>query len=94
MEQGASKRRRVTERAAAPLSAHHAAAVERIARELTELAGAAPDVPQLAECSAQLTTLLEQQQQQQHDHHHHHHHHHQQQQLMRQWWRQRQQKLW
>ena len=75
MEQGASKRRRVTERAAAPLSAHHAAAVERIARELTELAGAAPDVPQLAECSAQLTTLLEQQQ-----HHHHHHHHHQQQQ--------------
>ena len=47
-EQGASKRRRA-ERAAAPLSAHHAAEIERIARELEELAGAAPDVPQLAE---------------------------------------------
>jgi tetratricopeptide (TPR) repeat protein len=64
MERDASKRRR-TEAAAVPLSVRQATAVQRIARELAELAGAAPNVPQLAECSAQLATLLEQQHQQQ-----------------------------
>ena len=59
------KRQRTEAVASAPLSARHATAVERIARELAELAGAAPNVPQLAECSAQLATLLVQQQQQQ-----------------------------
>jgi len=65
MEQGTSKRQRTSSildvSLAAPLSAHHAAAVERIARELAELAGTAPGVPQLAKCSAQLATLLVQQ---------------------------------
>ena len=43
---------------AAQLCARHAAAVERIARELAVLAGAAPDVPQLAEMLQLSTTLL------------------------------------
>ena len=50
MERGVSKRSRTEAAPPAPLSARQAAAVERMARELAELAGAAPDVPQLAEC--------------------------------------------
>ena len=53
-----SKRRRTETAPPAGLRAHHAATVERIARELAAVAEEAPDVPQLAACSAQLATLL------------------------------------
>ena len=53
-----SKRRRTETAPPAALRAHHAATVERIARELAAVAEEAPDVPQLAACSAQLATLL------------------------------------
>ena len=59
LERGASCKRRRTETAPpAALSAPHTAVVERIAHELAVLAEEAPGVPQLADCSAQLATLL------------------------------------
>ena len=53
-----SKRRRTEAAPPAALRAHHAATVKRVARELAAVAEEAPDVPQLAACSAQLATLL------------------------------------
>ena len=57
----ATPKRRRTDATAALLSVRHILAVERIARELADLAGTAPGVPELAECSEQLAAMLDKQ---------------------------------